>query len=62
MHKNKEFHGQEREEHCQLRGIEVDLMRVSCKLQAFWHSKSSTKLLFRCNRTNTLTQIDLIAI
>ena len=37
MRNNKEFHVLEREEN-QLEGIEVDLMRVRCKLQTFWHS------------------------
>ena len=34
MRNNKKFHELEREEN-QLGGIEVDLMRVSCKLQTF---------------------------
>ena len=61
MRNNKEFHVLEREEN-QLGGIEVYLMRVSCKLPTFWHSGSSTRLLFRCYSTKTLTQIQLTAI
>ena len=62
MHNNKEFHVLEREEYRQLKGTEVDLMRVTCKLQTFWYSGSSFRLLFRCNRTKTLRQIDSKAI
>ena len=45
MRNNKEFHVQEREEN-QLKGIEVDLMRVRCKLQTFWHSGNSSRPFF----------------
>ena len=38
MHNNKEFHVLEREEYRQLKGTEVDLMGVTCKLQTFWYS------------------------
>ena len=62
MHNNKEFHVLEREEYRQLKGTEVDLMRVSCKLQTLWYSGSSFRLLFRCNRTKTVRQIDSKAI
>ena len=62
MHNNKEFHVLEREEYRQLKGTEVDLMRVTCKLQTFWYSGSSFRPLFRCNRTKTLRQIDSKAI
>ena len=62
MHSNKEFHVLEREEYRQLKGTEVDLMRVTCKLQTFWYSGSSFRPLFRCNRTKTLRQIDSKAI
>ena len=58
MRNNKEFHELEREEN-QLGGIEVDLMRVSCKLQTFWQSGSSVRffvsmLLYKNFDTNTL--------
>ena len=59
MHNDKKFHVVEREEYRQRRGIEVDLMQVSCKLQTFWHSGSTTRILFR--RTETLTQTDFTA-
>ena len=62
MHNNKEPHVLEREKYRQLRGNKVGLKRVCYKLQTFWHSESSTRLLFRCNRTETLTQINLKAI
>ena len=62
MHNSKEFHVLEREEYRQLKGTEVDLMRVSCKLQTFWYSGSLFRPLFRCNRTKTLRQIDSKAI
>ena len=45
MRNNKEFHVLEREEN-QLKGIEVDLMRVRCKLQTFWHSGNSSRPFF----------------
>ena len=45
MRNNKEFHVLEREEN-QLKGIEVDLMRVRCKLQIFWHSGNSSRPFF----------------
>ena len=53
MHNSKEFHVLEREKYRQLKGTEVDLMRVTCKLQTFWYSGSSFRPLFRCNRTKT---------
>ena len=62
MHNSKEFHVLEREEYRQLKGTEVDLMRVTCKLQTFWYSGSLFRPLFRCNRTKTLRQIDSKAI
>ena len=62
MHNNKEFHVLEREEYRQLKGTEVDIMRVTCKLQTFWYSGSLFRPLFPCNRTKTLRQIDSKAI
>ena len=49
MRNNKEFHVLEREEN-QLRGIEVDLMRVRCKLQTLWHSGNSSRPFFNTFR------------
>ena len=62
MQNNKGFHALEREKYRQLGGIRVDLKRVSCKLQTFWYLGSSSKFLFRCNVTKTLTQIDFTAV
>ena len=62
IHNTKEFHALERKKYRQLGGIKVDLKRVSYKLQSFWYLGSSSRLLFRCNLTKPLTQIDFTAV
>ena len=54
MHNDKNFHVLEREEYRQRRGIEVDLMQVSCKLQnllAF--GKHNQAFVSTCRNLNT---------